>query len=111
LLKSVTSPSDYTFRKISNLAKPDARLTIVLNRTIYEDVSYFKKLGLQDAQSSATQEAITRSLRKHGFKQVRISYPSKTELKTSWGQRLTLGSNRSLIQITGVKTGVETKKI
>lgn len=107
LLKSVTKPSEYTFRKISKLARPDSRLTIILNRSIYDDKSYLKKHELPDALSPKTQEAIDFTLRRCGFDAVRFSYPDKPEYKTSWGQKLTLGSNRNTIQITCSKTKAE----
>lgn len=103
LLNDLTSGCESIIEKVATLAKPEAEFSVLLNASIYHDPSYVDRLQVANMLEPAQQEKLRRVLIRAGFRGIQIDPMPNMDRRTSWGQHLTLGSNRKVLLIKGKK--------
>lgn len=108
LLAAVATPDPRILSAIAGLGKPGAGLAMLINMSVFDDAEYCAKLGLPCPPVFAD-EGRTRSQFRQAGIDVTTILPDVLDVpyKTTWGQRLTKGAQRRVLQLGAVICGPE----
>ncbi len=100
LMRIVSEPDLDNMKKIRDLCKPGAELTVFLNYYVFEDREYMERLGFSDIAKPAENEDLPEIYKQAGF-QINKSeiFAGDPPFRTMWGRHLVRGSNRTTLLI------------
>lgn len=102
LLRAWAAPEPVLLESLAALGKPDAEWLVLLNATVFEDADYCARLGFPPVDRERIEHRLAQLYAAAGFEVTEITEPSgPADHRTSWGQRLTLGSARKTLRIAG----------
>ena len=86
LMKIVSVPDVDEIKKIRQVCKPDAELSIFLNYSVFEDDDYLERLGLGDITKPADNDLLADRYAEAGFEiQERELFAGDPPFRTLWG--------------------------
>lgn len=101
LLSDLVIPTSSALMKISNLAKQEGSLEILLNYAVFQNSTYAKSLKLPSMDEAYIRSHLYPTYRSHGIRLTSHEVQSTAGNKSSWGQKLTLGGQREVLRILG----------
>jgi 16S rRNA (adenine(1408)-N(1))-methyltransferase len=103
LLKAVAVPDVGILSAIAHLGKTGAAVTMLVNMSVFDDAAYCAKMGLP-CPSVFVDIGRTKSLFGQAGLAVTKLVPDVTDIpyKTTWGQKLTKGTRRRVLQLEAV---------
>lgn len=102
LLKAVVVPVEVQLQKVAALAAEGAQLTILINASVFEDDAYRGRLELPPLTEEAVAHRLQPAYARSGIRIEAWGWEGAHDpLHSSWGQRLTRGSGRQTLRITG----------
>lgn len=100
LMGIVSAPSDEGMRALRAVCKDGARLSVLLNYSVFEDREYLERLGFGDIVDPADSEDLIPAYRAAGFEvSQREVFHGDPPVRTAWGRHLVRGSARSTLMI------------
>ena len=88
-------PVPETLRHLRTLLRPDARLILLLNYSVFEDHHYTERLGLPDLDEEHVASRMLPAYEAAGLQVLSFRFcDSEPPHRTTWGQRLYKGSGR-----------------
>lgn len=100
LLRALVTPEPRVLRDLAALGRPGAGMTVLINYSVFQDEAYRERLGLPSLDLLVSGEWLARAWRRAGIVIDRRSLLDReVPHRTSWGQRLILGSERSTLLI------------
>nr|WP_274519146.1 class I SAM-dependent methyltransferase [Inquilinus limosus] len=106
LLTAVATPDPAILSAIAGLGRAGAGLTMLINMSVFDDAAYCAKLGFPSPPIFADADGTRAAFRQAGLQVTRFS-PDVADVpyRTTWGQRLTKGAQRRVLQLDAVITG------
>lgn len=102
LLGAWAAPVPVLLRHLAALGKPGAEWLVLFNATVFEDADYCARLGFPPVDRERIEGELAPLYAAAGFQVTEIAELSgAADHRTSWGQRLVLGSARRTLRITG----------
>jgi 16S rRNA (adenine(1408)-N(1))-methyltransferase len=104
LLKAVVEPVPEVLAGLSAVARPGARVSILLNYSVFEDADYSLRLGLPPLSPERAREELSPTYRACGIEIEEVQLFDSGDTvphRTSWGQHLLLGSKRKTLLLAG----------
>lgn len=100
LMRIVSEPDPDNLKKIRQLCKNGADLSIFLNYYVFEDRDYMERLGFADIIKPAENEALPDIYLQAGFRINKSEiFAGDPPFRTMWGRHLVRGSNRTTLLI------------
>jgi len=100
LLEAVILPRAEVLGAIAALGKPGAEIEILINLGIFEDPEYAARLELPDLDQTYLDEALVPAYAAAGIAVELAQFlRGPAPVRTTWGQRLTLGSGRATLHL------------
>lgn len=100
LLRIVARPDLAGLQRLAAAARPGARVSILLNHSVFEDPDYLKRIGLSGLSDVAVNDALPEGYRAAGFGPVsREVTTADPAIGTRWAGQLVRGANRSTLVI------------
>jgi len=97
LLEAVIQPDSLKLRKISNLGKNNCPLKILINNDVLKDEVLCKKINLPNIDEFYIKNKIIPKYRNSSISLKSYNITQSTQDNTTWGKKLTLGSNRTTL--------------
>ncbi|MEM7051759.1 MAG: class I SAM-dependent methyltransferase [Acidobacteriota bacterium] len=108
LLRAVALPDVEVLQRIAAVGRSGARLTALINYAVFEDDAYRVRLGLPPMEHLVEGEALPEGWRQAGLEVRRRTLLARdVPHRTSWGQRLVVGSGRGTLHLEAVKADLE----
>jgi len=105
LLSALVEPAPAILRRLAALGRPGCRFVILLNASIFQQEDYLERLGLPSLSEERAREELVPAYGRAGLEvQVIESFVGEAPHRTTWGQRLILGSARATLLLEGVVT-------
>lgn len=104
LLKAMVEPVPGILAGLSAVARPGARVSILLNYSVFEDADYALRLGLPPLSPERAREELIPAYSACGIEIDEVQLLDSAVAvphRTSWGQHLLLGSKRKSLLLTG----------
>ncbi|MEM7482661.1 MAG: class I SAM-dependent methyltransferase [Acidobacteriota bacterium] len=102
LLRGVVAAEPWLLQGLTGLARPGARFTALVNYSVFQDDDYRERLGMPPLDLMASGEEFKEAWRRQGLLLEQSALLRKNvPHRTSWGQRLVKGSDRSTLLLTG----------
>jgi len=106
LLRAVVTPLPEIFAGILELGKPDARLECLINYHVFADPAYIDRLQLPTLDNAFLENQLLPAYEQAGVEMIDHGFiEGDPPHRTSWGQRLTKGSNRPTLALIGRLAG------
>ncbi|MBS1807390.1 MAG: class I SAM-dependent methyltransferase [Acidobacteria bacterium] len=103
LLKALIQPEFHILRSIVTLAKPDARLVMLVNYSVFENQNYIERLDIPAMTTDRITEVLQPTYKQAGIILTNFAFLSRdVPHRTTWGQRLILGSARETLLLEGL---------
>ena len=100
LMGIVSAPDPAGLAALRAVSKDQARLSVLLNYSVFEDREYLERLGFGDVIDPAESEALIPTYAAAGFKVTqREIFHGDPPVRTAWGRHLVRGSARSTLMI------------
>lgn len=103
LLRALVAPNVEVLKGIAALARPGARVTMLLNYSLFEDSALVQTLDLPRVSREYVIDVLAPQYAQAGFaiQNVVTLYAAETPYRTEWGQRLTVSGTRDSLLIEG----------
>jgi len=102
-MRIVSEPDTKHLLGIRKVCQPDARLTVLLNYSVFEDRDYLDRLGMGDILDPAESEALPIAYENAGFRiETREVFHGDPPVRSAWGRHLVRGSSRATLLIDAV---------
>lgn len=102
LLRAVIQPLPATLEKLAALGRPGAEITLLLNTSIFSDADYAQRLGMPPLSEERARRELAPTYRGCGIELGKIEpLAGSVPHRTTWGQRLVVGSSRSTLMLVG----------
>jgi 16S rRNA (adenine(1408)-N(1))-methyltransferase len=107
LLRGVAEPLAEVLAPLARLLKPGGRFQILLNQQVFDDTPLRDRLTLPPLTEAHVDERLAAAYEGVGLAitERRLLGDQAPPVRTSWGQRLTLGSGRDTLLICGEARG------
>jgi 16S rRNA (adenine(1408)-N(1))-methyltransferase len=103
LLSALVDPAPAQLRSLAALGRPGARFVALLNVSIFRNDEYLDRLGLPPLTEERARTELVPAYRAAGIHLERVeALAGEVPHRTSWGQRLILGSFRETLILEGV---------
>lgn len=103
LMRIAAEPDVEAMAGVRQCCKPGARLTVLLNYSVFEDRNYLERLGFGAVPDPATNENLQAAYAWAGFLiEQRYVTSGDPSVRTSWGRHLVRGSDRKTLVIEAV---------
>lgn len=100
LLRAVATPDLEILSAIARLGKPGAALTLLVNLSVFDDAAYCTRAGLPSPSVFADAARTKSSFAQAGLEVVDLIQDVKElPYRTTWGQKLTHGTRRRVLQL------------
>jgi len=100
LMRIVAAPEIDAMTAIRQCCKAGAKMTILLNYSVFEDRNYLERLGLGNVADPAVSEDLEPAYASAGFAVLeRLVTSGEPSVRTSWGRHLVRGSDRKTLVI------------
>lgn len=102
LLRALTTPDPAIVKHLTALGRPGSEMVILFNASIFDDPAYCERLGVIPVDPVRAWGELA-----EGYAQAGLEIGEVAELtgpvdhRTSWGQRLVLGSARKTLRLAG----------
>lgn len=102
LLRTLAAPDVEVLKRLAALGHPGSELVILFNATVFDDPAYCERLGVTPVDPVRAWGELAQ-----GYAQAGLEIGEVAELtgpvdhRTSWGQRLILGSARKTLRVAG----------
>lgn len=112
LMRIAAEPVVEAMIGVRQCCKAGARLTVLLNYSVFEDRNYMERLGFGSVADPATNENLESAYARAGFlvEQRHVASGDPT-VRTSWGRHLVRGSDRKTLVIEAVATDPQSAEI
>ncbi|MCB1033453.1 MAG: class I SAM-dependent methyltransferase [Acidobacteria bacterium] len=105
LMRALVLPVPPVLERIAALARPDAQIVLLLNTSIFHDSDYLDRLSLPPLTEERAREALLPAYAAAGLRIDTVEpLVGAVPHRTSWGQRLVLGSSRSTLMLRGTRS-------
>lgn len=102
LLGAWAAPVPVLLRNLAALGKPGAEWLVLFNATVFEDADYCARLGFPPVDRARIEGELAPVYAAAGLPVTEIAELSGAAgHRTSWGQRLVLGSDRKTLRVAG----------
>jgi 16S rRNA (adenine(1408)-N(1))-methyltransferase len=103
LLRAVVTPEVEILSTIAGLGKAGAAITMLVNMSVFDDATYCARLGLPSPPVLADPAETRWKFRQAGFEVTNL-IPDVADVpyKTTWGQKLTKGTRRRVLQLDAI---------
>jgi 16S rRNA (adenine(1408)-N(1))-methyltransferase len=102
LLRALVEPMPAVLEGIANLARPGARFVALLNASIFRSDDYLERLGLPPLTAERAEKELVPAYGQHGISVQRVlPLAGGVPHRTTWGQKLVLGSHRETLLLEG----------
>ncbi len=106
LLRAVVTPLPEILAGIIALGKPQARVECLINYHVFADPAYIDRLQLPTLDQAFLEDQLLPAYEQAGVEITEHGFiEGDPPHRTSWGQRLTKGSNRPTLALTGRLAG------
>lgn len=101
LLRGLVTPDPALLTAIRRAARPDARLSILLNFTVFADETLAETLALPAVTPDYVARVLAPAYAAAGIAiaEVKVLGPHGVPYRTEWGQRLTVAASRETLQL------------
>jgi 16S rRNA (adenine(1408)-N(1))-methyltransferase len=99
LLSALVKPDSHVMKKVVRLAKPSARVSIVLNWSVLENHDYCDRLGLPRLTLDDMKTKVRAAYSEVGLIVEKYQVSEDEVATTTWGKRLVKGSNRKTLSL------------
>ena len=111
LLKALVTPDVGSLKAIAGLAQTNARFAVLINYSVFTDLDYAMRIGLPNLTPEFIQEVLKPNYAAASMEIIDYSFLQKeVPHRTTWGQRLILGSSRKTLMLDGVVNLGETSE-
>lgn len=105
LLRALVLPVPGVLGRLVALSRPGARIVLLLNESVFKNTDYTDRLGLPPLSEERAREELLPAYRAAGIHLDTVEpLVGAVPHRTSWGQRLVLGSSRSTLLLRGSVT-------
>lgn len=105
LMRITAEPDVEAMVGVRQCCKSGARLSVLLNYSVFEDRNYLERLGFGAVADPATNEDLEAAYARAGFLiEERFVTSGDPSVRTSWGRHLVRGSDRKTLVIEAVAT-------
>ena len=100
LMRIVSQPEIGHLAKIAACCRTGARLSVLLNYSVFEDRDYLERLGMADIEDPGASETLEQDYAEAGFRiEHREIIAGDPDVRTAWGRHLVRGSSRRTLVI------------
>jgi len=100
LMRMAAAPDIDAMISVARCCRDGAKLTVLLNYSVFEDRNYLERLGMGEVADPATNEDLEPDYARAGFKILhRFVTSGEPSVRTSWGRHLVRGSDRKTLVI------------
>ncbi len=102
LLRAVIQPIPAVLERLVAVARPGAEITLLLNTSIFRNADYTERLGMPTLSEERARRELEPAYRACGIELETIEpLAGSVPHRTSWGQRLVVGSSRQTLMLVG----------
>lgn len=103
LLATLVEPDPDRVASLLAVTRPGASVSILINYTVFEDEAYLERLGLPPLPLERVRRELVPAYRRLGVEIGTVELAEDgAPRRTSWGQRLVVGSGRKTLVLEGV---------
>jgi len=103
LLRAVVAPDPAVLAGMVRLARLGASLTLRINSSVFEDAAYLERIGMPALDLERVDSELVHAYQAAGIRILeRTMLAGEAGMRSSWGQRLTVGSARGTLLIEAV---------
>ncbi len=102
LLRALVEPEPVLLKRLAALGHPGTQITLLINVSIFGNEDYLRRLSLPSLAEARVQEELLPFYRDSGIEISQVqALVGGVPHRTSWGQRLVLGSTRRTLLLSG----------
>jgi 16S rRNA (adenine(1408)-N(1))-methyltransferase len=102
LLRALAAPEVEILKRLAALGHPGTELVILFNASVFDDPAYCARLGITPIEAKRARGELASSYAEAGLEVEEVTeHTGPVDHRTSWGQRLILGSARKTLRVAG----------